>query len=168
MIPWFHFKCISDMFPFGKLYNQNFCPFSPGNKKNNTNTDSSINQKSPLNLRLLFNQLSDFFYQTQSTKILKKWPIVKMMILMTCEKLNLNRTFSLFILSSYMFSLQNFWWRRIFIKALNQKVHVIVLGESKIKSNMNIRTTLICLTFPLNTYQQSVMLEEPSYILVLT
>lgn len=60
MIPWFHFKCISDRFPLGKLHNQNFCPFSPDNKKNNTNTDSSINQKSPLNLRLLFNQLSDF------------------------------------------------------------------------------------------------------------
>ena len=56
------------MFPLGKLHNQNFCPFSPDNKKNNTNTDSSINQKSPLNLRLLFNQLNDFFIKLNRQK----------------------------------------------------------------------------------------------------
>ena len=57
--PWFYFKCISDVFPFGTLNNKNFSSFVPNNNKNDTNTGSSINLKPPPNLSLLFKQLND-------------------------------------------------------------------------------------------------------------
>ena len=47
---------------------------------------------------------------------------------------------------------------------------VIAISESRIKSNMDITTninTLICLTIKLSRHQHRVMLEEPSYILVI-
>ena len=57
--PWFCFKCISDLFPFGTLNNQNFSSFVLNNKNSNANTGSSINLKPPSNLSLLFNQFND-------------------------------------------------------------------------------------------------------------
>ena len=57
--PWFCFKCISDLFPFGKLNNQNFSSLVFNNKNSNANTGSSINLKPPPNLSLLFNQFND-------------------------------------------------------------------------------------------------------------
>ena len=50
---------ISDMFPFGTLNNQNFSSFVRNNKKNNTCTGSSINQKPRPNISLLFSQFND-------------------------------------------------------------------------------------------------------------
>ena len=57
--PWFCFKCISDVFPFGTLNNQHFSSFVVNNMNSNANTGSSINLKPPPNFSLLFNQLND-------------------------------------------------------------------------------------------------------------
>ena len=57
--PWFCFKYISDLFPFGTLNNRNLSSFVLNNKNCNANTGSSINLKPPPNLSLLFNQLND-------------------------------------------------------------------------------------------------------------
>ena len=57
--PWFCFKCISDLFSFGTLNNQNFSSFVLNNKNSNANTGSSINLEPPPNLSLLFNQFND-------------------------------------------------------------------------------------------------------------
>ena len=58
--PWFCFKCVSRVFPFAALNNQNFSSFVIKNKNSNANTGSSINLKAPRNLSLLLNQFNDF------------------------------------------------------------------------------------------------------------
>ena len=57
--PWFCFKCIRYLFPFGTLNNQNFSSFVLNNKNSNVNTGRYINLEPPPNLSLLFNQLND-------------------------------------------------------------------------------------------------------------
>ena len=50
------FRCISDMFPFSKLNNQNFNSYALNSHKKNVKAGSSINLKSPPNLISLINQ----------------------------------------------------------------------------------------------------------------
>ena len=54
------------------------------------------------------------------------------------------------------------------IKTTNQTFDVIAMSPESKVILISILLTLICPTIPLNTHQQRVMLEEPSYILVTT
>ena len=57
--PWFCFKYVTDVFPFGTLNIHNFSSFVLNNKNSNANSDSFINLKPPPNLSLIFNQFND-------------------------------------------------------------------------------------------------------------
>ena len=166
--PWFCLKCISNLFPFGTLNNQNFSSFVPSNKNSNTNTGSSINLEPSSNVSLLFNQFHDL-----SSDSIKKTPENMMA---NCKYYDIEDVQkiksipdSLFLFHLNACSLnKNFDDLEYLIKTKNQTFDVIAINEPTIKSNMDITTNIICPTIPLNTYQPRVMLEEPSYILVIT
>ena len=106
------------------------------------------------------------YHQTQLIKILKTWwPIVNTMTLMTYKKLNPNQTLSLFHLNACSLN-KNFDDYNILLKSQIRHLMLQVSPESKVIWILQL--TLICSTLPLNTHQQKKMLQEPSYILVIT
>ena len=164
---WFSFKCISEMFPFGAINNQNFSPFVINNKKNNTNTSCSLYLKPPPNLTLLFNQFNDL-----SSDLINKNPEN----MTNCKNYDNDDTqkirtetisFSLYHLntSSVNINLDNLEY---FIKTANQTFNIIAVSESRVKSNMNITTNInlpyYCIEYtPTERYARGT-----SYTLVIT
>ena len=169
--PWFCFKCISDVFPFGTL-NQNFSSFILNNKNSNTNTGSFINLKPPPNLSLLFNQFNDFSSDSGSKNPENMMTNCMYNDIDDIQKIkskpnSLSLSLSLFHLNTCSLN-KNFDDLEYLIKTTNQTFDVIAISESRIKSNMDISPNINLPTIPLNTHQLRVMLEEPSYILVIT
>ena len=88
---------------------------------------------------------------------------------MTYKKLNPNQTLSLSLFHLNTCSLnKTFDDLEYLIKTTNQTFDVIAISESRIKSNMDITTNINLPNCSIEYTQQRVMLEELSYILVIT
>ena len=131
--PCFCFKCISDLFGFGTLNNQNFISFVLNNKNSNANTGNSINLEPPPILSLLFNQFNDL-----SSDSINKSPENMMT---NCKYYNIDDMQK--IKSNPNLSLnKDFDNLEYLIKTTNQTYDVIAISESRIKSNMDITTNI--------------------------
>ena len=140
--PWFCFKCISDLFPFGTLNNQNFSSFVLNNKNSNENTGSSINLEPPPNLSSLFNQFNDLSSDSINKNLENMMTSCKYYDIDDIQKIkSKSNPLSLFIPSKCMFPQQKYDLEYV-IKTTNQTYDVIAISESRIKSNMDITTNV--------------------------
>ena len=140
--PWFCFKCISDLFPFGTLNNQNFSSFVLNNRNSNENTGGSINLEPPPNSSLLFNQFNDLSSDSINKNPENMMTNCNMMTtLMTYRKLNPNQALSLFHLNACSLN-KHFDDLEYLNKTTNQTFDIIAMSESKTKSNMDVSTNI--------------------------
>ena len=137
---------------------------------NSASTRSSINLKLPPNLGLLFNQFNDLSSDSINKNPENMMTNCKYYDIDDTQKIKFKpNSFSLFLFDLNACSLnKNFDDLEYLIKTTNQTFDVIAMSPESKVILISILLTLICPTIPLNTHQQTVMLEEPSYILVTT